>query len=63
MHEHVPNRVVVYLTDGHLRVTDSAGQASELNVEAGTVGWSGAIKHREENLSEKPFEVIAVEVR
>jgi dienelactone hydrolase len=35
MHEHGPNRVVVFLTDAHLRVFDSAGEASELKAEAG----------------------------
>lgn len=63
MHEHGPNRVVVFLTDAHLRVIDSAGEVSELKAEAGTVRWSGSTRHREENLSAAPFEVIAVELR
>ena len=63
MHEHGPNRVVVFLTDAHVRVIDAAGAATELNAKAGETRWSGAAKHREENLSEQPFEVIAVEVR
>jgi hypothetical protein len=63
MHEHGPNRVVVFLTDAHLRVTDDQGKASELKAKAGEVRWSGAAKHREENLSTQPFEVIAVELR
>jgi beta-alanine degradation protein BauB len=63
MHEHVPNRVVVFLTDAHLRVTDESGKSTELQAKAGEVRWSGAAKHREENLSEQPFEVIAVELK
>lgn len=63
MHEHPGNRVTVFVTDAHLRVTDSAGGASELKAESGTVRWAGAGRHREENLSDKPFEVIAVELK
>jgi hypothetical protein len=63
MHEHGPNRVVVFLTDAHLRVIDDRGAASELQAKAGEVRWSGASKHREENLADKPFEVIAVELK
>jgi hypothetical protein len=63
MHEHGPNRVVVFITDAHLRVTDDRGAASELQAKAGDVRWSGASKHREENLSAEPFEVIAVELK
>jgi hypothetical protein len=63
MHEHGPNRVVVFLTDAHLRVIDDSGVSSELKAQAGTVRWSGAAKHREENLSSASFEVIAVELK
>ena len=63
MHEHGPNRVVVFVTDAHLRVTDAAGKTSELQARAGEVRWSGAAKHREENVSAQPFEVIAVELK
>jgi hypothetical protein len=63
MHEHGPNRVVVFLTDAHLRVIDDSGVSSELKVESGTVRWSGSARHREENLSPAPFEVIAVELK
>jgi hypothetical protein len=44
-------------------VIDAAGAATELKAKAGETRWSGAAKHREENLSDKPFEVIAVELR
>lgn len=63
MHEHGPNRVVVFLTDANLRVTDEAGVVSTLQTKAGEVRWSGAAKHREENLAAQPFEVIAIELK
>lgn len=63
MHEHGPNRVAVFLTDAHLRVTDGEGKVIELKAQPGTVRWSGATKHREENLLAKPFEVLSIELR
>lgn len=63
MHEHTPNRVVVFLTDAHGRATDEAGQSSEFSAKAGDVRWSGAAKHREENLSDRAFEVVVVELK
>ena len=63
LHEHTPNRVIVFLTDVHARATDEAGQTSELTAKAGEVRFAGAAKHREENLSDKPFEVVVVELK
>jgi len=50
MHEHVLDRVVVYLTD----------QAS---VKAGTVRMAGAATHTEENAGDASAELIAVELK
>ena len=63
MHEHTPNRVIVFLTDAHGRATDDKGQSSEFKAKAGEVRWAGAAKHREENLSEQAFEVVVVELK
>jgi hypothetical protein len=50
MHEHILDRVVVYLTD----------QAS---TKAGTVRMAGAATHTEENAGDEPAELIAVELK
>jgi hypothetical protein len=63
MHEDRPNRVVVFITDAHLRIIDEAGKATELRAKAGDVSWAGASRHKEENLADAPFEVVAVELR
>lgn len=63
MHEHAPNRVVVYLTEMNFRVTTPDGKSDASLHKAGDVAWSGAVKHKEENLSDKPFEVVVVEVK
>jgi quercetin dioxygenase-like cupin family protein len=63
LHEHVLNRVVVYLTDQNLRVTGSDGKAETQNRHAGDIVWAEAGKHQEQNVSDKPFEAIVVELK
>jgi uncharacterized RmlC-like cupin family protein len=63
LHEHALNRVVVFLTDTHLRSISKDGAATDVVAKAGDVRWSGPAVHREENLSDKPFEVLAVELK
>jgi len=63
LHEHVPNRVIVFVSDMHARATDDSGKATDIEAKAGEVRWAGAAKHREENLSAKPFDVIVVELK
>jgi uncharacterized RmlC-like cupin family protein len=62
-HEHALNRLLVYLTDQHIRVTDEAGKAVEVSSKAGDVRWFTPNKHSEENLSDQAFEVAVVEVK
>ncbi len=63
MHEHTLNRVTVYLTDGNIRATDPDGKAESSQHKAGDVIWGTPHTHKEQNLSDKPFEVIAVEIK
>ncbi len=63
LHEHVPNRVLVFVSDMHARATDDAGKSTDIEAKAGEVRWAGAAKHSEENLSAKPFDVIVVELK
>ena len=62
-HEHQLNRVVVYLTDQNASMTGSDGQTTTSQHKAGEVSWAGPAKHREENLLDKPFEAIVVELK
>jgi len=62
-HEHQLNRVVVYLTDQNGSMTGSDGQTTTSQHKAGEVSWAGPAKHREENLMDKPFEAIVVELK
>ena len=63
MHEHAVNRVTVFLTDQDFRVTDPQGKVAVVKHKAGEAIWGTPITHREENLSDTPFEVIAVELK
>ncbi len=63
MHEHGLNRVVVYLSDMNFRVTSADGKVDMVNHKAGEVSWGVPNKHKEENLSAKPVEIVVVEVK
>ena len=62
LHEHLLNRVVVYLHDTKLEVTTD-GKPVVTERKAGDVSWGAPTKHLEKNLASGPFEVIAVEVK
>jgi quercetin dioxygenase-like cupin family protein len=63
MHEHTLNRVVTYLTDQDFSVMGADGKIEHPTHKAGEVSWGGMAKHKEENLSDKPFEVVVVELK
>ncbi len=63
VHEHSLNRVVIYLTDQHVRVTSADGKIETVEHKAGEVVWSGPAKHKEENLNDTLFEVLVVELK
>jgi quercetin dioxygenase-like cupin family protein len=59
MHDLTP-RVVVWLTDAHLRDTLATGESREENAKAGDVEWVPAQRHEGDNLSDDPIEFIAI---
>jgi quercetin dioxygenase-like cupin family protein len=63
LHEHVLNRVVVYLTDQKGSMTTPDGKTEIAQHKAGEVSWGGPTKHREENLQDGPFEAVVVEFK
>jgi hypothetical protein len=63
MHEYVLNRVVYYVTDENVRETSPDGKAVVAQHKAGDFSWDGPAKHKGENLSDKPFEALVVEVK
>ena len=62
MHGH-PATVAVFLTDAQTRFTYPDGKVEDVTVKAGQVVYFDAFVHDPENLSNKPFVVIAVELK
>ena len=62
MHSH-PNSVAVFLTDGQVKFTTPDGKSREVPAKAGSTEWTPAGKHLPENIGDKPFELILVELK
>ena len=62
MHYH-PASVAIFLTDLHTRFTAPDGKSEEQHGKAGQVLNTPAGKHLPENLGDKPFELILVELK
>ena len=62
MHSH-PSSVAVFLTDGSTKFTLADGKTINGDVKAGMVVWEAGGKHLPENLGDKPFELILVELK
>ncbi len=62
MHEH-PANVLVSLTDAHVKVTLADVKTEERTRKAGSVAYRPAEKHAAENLSDKDYENITVELK
>jgi quercetin dioxygenase-like cupin family protein len=62
MHEH-PGSVAVFLTDGKVKFALPDGKSIDSVVKAGTAQFTPAGKHLPENVGDKPFEVVLVELK
>ena len=62
MHDH-PATVAVFLTDANVTFTGAGASARPNASKAGEVVWSDAETHLPENVSDKPFETIVVELK
>jgi quercetin dioxygenase-like cupin family protein len=62
MHEH-PANVAVFLTEGQGRFTLADGKTQDVPIKAGTTKWDGGGKHLPENIGDKPFELVVVELK
>jgi hypothetical protein len=60
MHDIATARLVVWLTDVHLRDTHADGTASETRRHAGEFEWVPVQRHAGENLSDQPLEFLAI---
>jgi quercetin dioxygenase-like cupin family protein len=62
MHGH-PKSVVVFLTDCKGRFTYPDGKTEDFSVEAGQSMFFGAVEHLPESRSDKPFELVQIELK
>jgi len=62
MHDH-PDSVAVSLSEQRVRFTLPDGKTEEQTFKTGTTVWAPAGKHLPENLGDKPFELILVELK
>jgi quercetin dioxygenase-like cupin family protein len=62
MHSH-PANVLVVLTGGHVKITSGDGKAREITRKAGDVAYRAAEKHTVENLGDKDYESITIELK
>jgi beta-alanine degradation protein BauB len=62
MHEH-PASVAVFMNDSHTKFTLPDGTAQDNNANAHDATWADAGKHLPENVSDKPSEVIVIELK
>jgi quercetin dioxygenase-like cupin family protein len=62
MHSH-PTSVAVFLTDGSVKFTLPDGKTLSSDFKAGMAQWEAGGKHLPENVSDKPFEAILVELK
>jgi uncharacterized RmlC-like cupin family protein len=63
LHEHVLNRVVVYLTDQNGSMTTADGQTTTAQHNAGDFSWGAPTKHVEQNNMDHTFEAVVVEFK
>ncbi|MHB8477816.1 MAG: cupin domain-containing protein [Steroidobacteraceae bacterium] len=62
MHHH-PASIAVFLTDGQARFTTPDGKTQDIPVKAGSAQWAESGKHLPENVGDKPFELILIELK
>jgi hypothetical protein len=60
MHDITSARLVVWLTDAHLRDTHTDGRTDEIRRRAGDIDWVPVQRHAGENLSHEPLEFLAI---
>lgn len=62
MHDH-PANVAIFLTDGQAKFTLPDGKTVDAPVKEGGTQWDPGGKHLPENVGDKPFELILVELK
>jgi quercetin dioxygenase-like cupin family protein len=62
MHSH-PNAIAVFLTDAKVTFTLPGGKTQDATMKAGDAKWTPAGTHLPENTSDKPLELVLIELK
>jgi len=62
MHSH-PNSVVVYLSDGTIKMTTPDGKSTDSTGKVGQALFTPAATHLPENTGDKPFDAVLIELK
>lgn len=62
MHSH-PASVVVYLSDGSIRMTTPDGKTQDIQGKMGQTEYEPAGIHNPENIGDKPFDAVLIELK
>ncbi len=62
MHSH-PEGMVMFLSDAKGKFTYADGKTEDRNFKKGDFSWVPATTHQGENIGEKPFELIQIEMK
>lgn len=62
MHSH-PDSVAVFLSDGKVKMTTPDGKTQDMSVKSGDTMYTPAGTHLPENVGDKPFDLILVELK
>jgi quercetin dioxygenase-like cupin family protein len=62
MHTH-PATVAIFLNEGKVRMTYPDGRTEERNMGAGQTAFSEPEEHLPENLTDRPMEVVLIELK
>jgi len=63
MHHHPVGSVVVLVTDQNLKQTEEDGRVAEAHRKAGLAFWADPTTHMGENISDKPYEYVRVDIK
>lgn len=62
MHSH-PEGMVIFLSDANGKFTFTDGKTEKRDFKKGFFGWVPATTHQGENVGDKPFELIQIEMK
>jgi hypothetical protein len=63
MHEHILSYMQVPITDQNIRETSADGKSETIQRKAAQYAWRAPAKYKIENLDDKPYEAVIVEVK